>query len=88
MTSVQSNILIHNFTYGRPTVALCSVGSKSLIYRVGTICTYPIKLRLYDERLNFNRDESRTYVQSYPKWVHLKSIHYNVRRLLKNHTLI
>lgn len=88
MTPAQSNILIHNFTDGRPMVALCSVGGKKIIYGAGTICTYPIKLRLYDERLNFNKEIFRTVVQSYPKWVHLKSIHYNDRRLLKNHTTI
>lgn len=71
MTPVQSNILIHNFTDGKPTVALCSVGGKKLIYGVGADCTYPMKQRLYDERLNFNKELFRTDVQVYPKWVHL-----------------
>lgn len=88
MTPAQSNILIHNFTDGKPTVALCSVGGKKIIYEASTICTYPMKQRLYDERLNFNKELFRTDVQSYPKWVHLKLSYYNVKCSLKNHTII
>ena len=35
-----------------------------------------------------NMQTDNIMFQSYPKWVHLKSIHYNDRRLLKNHTTI